>query len=184
MFTVMVLAMIAFIILALLPINNLFSFIPVGIVYICSFIYEVKGDSLLNPEAKQEELKKHDNAYSGYVGKVKEILEKNGIDTKAKRELLQTECESVLENYEKKFNNPKERITDIAIAVPIGTLISTLIKKDGETLLPVVLAIVVIGIMIVCMLKVIKKLYFYSEGYFKDWQLLNALTEVEYSYDK
>ena len=183
-FVIMILAMIAFIVLAVIPINHLFALIPVGIVYICLFIYEVKGDSLLNPEAKQEELEKHDKAYSEYVDNVKEILEKNGINTKAKRELLRTECESVLEGYEKKFNNPKERIIDVAIAVPLGALISSLIKKDGDALIPVVLAVVIIGIMIVCMLKVIKKLYFYSEGYFKDRQFLNALTDVEYSFDE
>lgn len=114
-FVVMILAMIAFIVIAVLPINHLFSFIPVGIVYICAFIYEVKGDSLLNPEAKQEELDKHENAYSEYIENVKEILERNGINTKTKRELLQTECESVLESYEKKFNNPRDRIIDISI---------------------------------------------------------------------
>ena len=63
-------------------------------------------------------------------------------------------------------------------------MISSLVKKDSETLIPVVFAVVIIGIMIVCMLKVIKKLYFYSEGYFKDKQLLNALTEVEYSFEE
>jgi hypothetical protein len=182
-FVFMILAMIAFIVLAVIPINHLFAFIPVGIVYICSFIYEVKGDSLLNPEAKQEELEKHDKAYSEYVDNVKEILERNGINTKAKRELLRTECESVLESNEKRFNNPRERIIDIAIAVPIGALISSLIKTD-DALIPMVFAIVIIGIMIVCILQLFKKLCFYSEGYFKDKQLLNALTEAEYSFDE
>lgn len=182
-FVFMILAMIAFIVLAVIPINHLFAFIPVGIVYICSFIYEVKGDSLLNPEAKQEELEKHDQAYSEYVDNVKEILERNGINTKAKRDLLRTECESVLESNEKRFNNPRERIIDIAIAVPIGALISSLIKKD-DALIPMVFAIVIIGIMIVCILQLFKKLCFYSEGYFKDKQLLNALTEAEYSFDE
>ncbi len=183
-FIFMIAAMIAFIVLALLPINHLFSLIPVAIVYICSFIYEIIGDSLLNPEAKQEEIEKHDKAYSEYIDKVKEILDKNGINTKEKRELLRNECETVLEGYEKKFDNPKERIIDIAIAVPIGAFISSLIKKSSDTVVPVVFAVVIIGIMIVCILKVFKKLYFYSEGYFKDRQLLNALIEVEYSFDE
>ena len=181
-FITMIVSMLAFIVLALLPINNLFSLIPVAIVYLCSFIYEIKGDSLLNPKAKQEEIEKHDKAYSEYIDRVKEILDKNGINTKEKRELLRNECETVLEGYEKKFNNPIERIIDIAIAVPIGAFISSLIKKSSDTVVPVVFTVVIIGIMIVCILKVFKKLYFYSEGYFKDRQLLNALTEVEYSF--
>lgn len=183
-FIIMIVAMIAFIVLALLPINHLFSLIPVAIVYICLLIYEIKGDSLLNPEAKQEEIEKHDKAYLEYIDKVKEILDKYSINTKEKRELLRNECETVLESYEKKFDNPKERIIDIAIAVPIGAFISSLIKKDSDTVVPVVFAVIIIGIMIVCILQVFKKIYFYSEGYFKDRQLLNALTEVEYSFDE
>lgn len=100
-FITMIVSMLAFIVLALLPINNLFSLIPVAIVYLCSFIYEIKGDSLLNPKAKQEEIEKHDKAYSEYIDRVKEILDKNGINTKEKRELLRNECETVLEGYEK-----------------------------------------------------------------------------------
>lgn len=180
----MILSLIAFAFLALSPINDLFALIPVAVVYFCSFIYEAKGSSLLNPEAKQEEIEKHDKAYSEYIDKVKEILDKYSINTKEKRELLRNECETVLESYEKKFDNPKERIIDIAIAVPIGAFISSLIKKDSDTIVPVVFAVIIIGIMIVCILQVFKKLYFYSEGYFKDRQLLNALTEVEYSFDE
>jgi hypothetical protein len=180
----MILSLIAFAVLALSPINDFFALIPVAVVYLCSFIYEAKGSSLLNPEAKQKELEKQDIAYLKYIGKVKEILNKNGINTKAKREMLRNECEIVLNSYDEKFTGIRNRIIDIAIGIPIGALISNLVSKDGNSLIPEVFVIVFIGIMIVVSLRLFKKIYFYSEGYFKDKQMLNALREVEYSFEE
>lgn len=70
---------------------------------------------------------------------------------------------------------------DGLIGVPIGALISSLIHKDGDALVNEIMAVIFIGIICIVFVKLFKKISFYSEGYLKDKQMLDALQEIEYS---
>ena len=48
------------------------------------------------------------------------------------------------------------------------SLISSLIYKSEETLINEILYIIIIGILIICLSRIIKLIRFYSDGYFKD----------------
>lgn len=70
---------------------------------------------------------------------------------------------------------------DLLIGVPLGALISSLIYADKDTAFVMIVAIVVIGIAIIGGIKIFGLIRFYTDGYFKDRYLLDALDELEYS---
>lgn len=175
------LSLIAFITITILPINNLWLLIPVVIVIASAIISEVYTDKNYNKEARAKELSERYIAYEEYITSIKEMLEKNKINTDQKIQFLKEECTKVLERHEQKYLSVRSRIYDMLIGVPLGALISSLIYKSEETLINEILYIIIIGILIICLSRIIKLIRFYSDGYFKDRYLLNALNEIQYS---
>lgn len=169
------------IVIYVLPINYFWCLMPMSLYIPCDIIMELKFDPLLNKKARNDEIEKQSVAYKEYIEQIKSVLRKNGIDTVAKRNLLKKECESVLEKYEARYAFVDNKAFDYLIGVPIGALISSLIHKEMDTLLNMIIAIVFIGVLLIGIVKIMKKIAFYKYGFFKDKQLLDALQEVEYS---
>ncbi len=110
------------------------------------------------------------------------MLEETGIDNKEKREFLKQECYLALKRHDNKFSIVNSKIFEILIGAPIWTLIAFLIHKDNSVLINEIILIILVGISLICVVKLAKTISFYSEGYLKDRHMLDALEEVEYSY--
>lgn len=177
----LLLLLISLIVIWIVPINKLWEIIPLFIIFPCSIIAEYKFDSLLDENARKIELEKHDDAYKEYINQIQTVLLNNGIDTALKRNLLKKECELALEKHESKYTFANSKVFDGLIGVPVGALISSLIYKDSDALINEIMAIIFIGIICIVFVKLFKKISFYSDGYLKDQQMLNALQEIEYS---
>lgn len=178
--TMDIFALVAFIIIFLCPISNLWLFIPATIVITASIINEFYTEKNYNQEARNKELFERNIAYEKYINDIKLTLEKNGMNTEPKIQLLKEECRAVLEKHEQKYLSARSRIYDVLIGVPLGALISSLIHQSEETVISQILYIVVLGILIICLSRIVKLIRFYSDGYFKDKYLLNALNEIQY----
>ena len=181
MLVALVVLLLSIIVIWLCPINKLWELIPISIILPCTILIEYKFDPLLDENARKNELEKHNDAYEEYINQIQVVLLKHGIDTAAKRKLLKEECASSLEKHESKYNFVNNKVFDGLIGVPIGALISSLIYRDSNALLDAIIVIALIGIMLIFIIKSIKIVSFYSEGYWKDTQMLNVLEEVEYA---
>ena len=176
-----ILSVVAVITILLLPISNLWLLIPTAIVITASIISEFHTEKNYNQEARNKELDERNIAYNKYINDIKVILEKNGINSESKIQLLKEECIAVLEKHEQKYLSARSRIYDVLIGVPLGALISSLIHQSEKTIISHIFYIVVLGILIICLTRIVKLIRFYSDGYFKDKYLLNALNEIQYS---
>lgn len=181
MLIVTILLLVSAIVIYLLPVNYFWCLIPMILYIPCEIMMELKFDSLLNKQARNNEIEKQNNAYKEYIALIQSVLRNNGIDTVLKHNLLKNECESVLKKYEAKYAFVNNRAFDYLIGVPIGALISSLIHQESDTLLNVIIAVIFVGILLIGIVKIVKRIAFYKDGYFKDKQLLDALQEVEYS---
>ncbi len=184
MLIILVLLLISIIVFWLSPINSLWELLPMFIILPCTTLMEYKFDPLLDQVARKNELEKHNDAYKEYIGEIQDVLLKHGIDTDGKRQLLKEECISLLEKHESKYIFANNKVFDGLIGVPIGALISSLIYKDSDALLNEIIIVVFFGMLLVGVVKMIKRISFYSDGYLKDKQMLNALKEIEYSISK
>ena len=179
--TLMLLCCIAVILITILPISNLWGLIPAIVTAGVSIVGEFKIEKNYNKEARNKELEEHHLAYDEYINNIKNILERNGINTVSKRALLKVECNEVLDKHKKKHDNVKNRVFDILIGVPLGALISALIYQNNEAIISQIFGIIIFGCIIIFVSNFIRKVKFYSDGYFKDKHLLDALNEIEYS---
>lgn len=181
MLIVAILLLASAIVIYVLPINYFWCLIPMTLYVPCEIVMELKFDSLLNKEARNDEMERQSNAYKEYIEQIQTVLRKNGIDTIVKRNSLKNECESILKKYEARYAFVNNRAFDYLIGVPIGALISSLIHQESDTLLNVIILVIFAGMLLIGIVKIVKKIAFYKDGYFKDKQLLDALQEIEYS---
>ncbi len=155
--------------------------IPVVIIFVCAILIEFFSDKMYNPLGRKEELKKQDEQYDKYIEKIHNILNKHGINSAKKRALLKKECEDNLIRHEEKFKIINGKTFEILIGVPLGALISSLIYKNDDALIGQILGIIILGIFLVLLLRIIKRIIYFSDGYFKDKYLMDILNEFEYS---
>lgn len=163
--------------------NTLFWIIPLALITILSVIVEYKSESMYNPSERKKEIDSNNEYYNSYIEKIIKIFESHGIVNSTQRKALKDECSKILMSNEKRYNIVNSKIYDILIGVPLGALISSLIYKNDETLPEQIICIIVIGTLGLLITKVIKKLFYFSDGHFKDRFLLNILNELEYCDD-
>jgi hypothetical protein len=179
-FSLMILSLIAFIILAIIVDNKLWCSIPLLIIIGCDKLWDSKAERFYNKEERENELKNIDSAYEEYLKNIKNILMKNGVDTKDKCDCLKRECVSAFEKREKKYSVLNNRVFEITIGVPIGALISSIMSNNTDTISVQAAAFLLIGIVVYALISFTKFITYHTEGYWKDAQLLNALDEMEY----
>ena len=68
------------------------------------------------------------------------------------------------------------------VGVPLGAFISALIYKSesADVIIGQLIAIIIMGLMIIGVANIFKKITYYSDGHFKDQYLLDVLNELEY----
>lgn len=155
--------------------------IPVVIIFGCAILIELFSDKLYKPLGRKEVLKKQDEQYDKYIDRIHNILNKHGINSTKKRALLKKECEDNLIRHEEKFKIVNGKTFETLIGVPLGALISSLIYKNDNALIGQILGIIIWGLFLILLLRIIKRIIYFSDGYFKDKYLMDILNEFEYS---
>lgn len=150
------------------------------ILIILSIISEIQGESLYNSAERKEEIDKQGKCYDEYVKNIITALNSNGLYTKEQWSQLKEECKLKLESHESSYKSIGNQIYNILIGVPLGALISSLIYKNSDAVVKSIIGIIILGIVCILIIKILKKITFYTDGYFKDEYLMSALCELDY----
>lgn len=136
-----------------------------------------------NKLERENELSEKTKDYEQYIAAVWDILKKHGIDNNDKILKLRTECETALKMRDEKFSKINNRIVDMLIGVPLGALIASIIYSNNTVVPTAIGTLILCGLAILGVIKLAGSITFYSEGYFKDKYLLDAVNELNY-FDK
>ena len=147
-----------------------------------SIIGELFGGQMYNPTERKKELDEHSSNLEMYVENIQTTLNGHGIITKAHRDTLRKECEQQLSIHNSRFQSVSNKIFDMLIGVPLGAFISALIHKSegADFVISQLFIILILGLIIISISNILKKITYYSDGYFKDQYLLDILNELEY----
>lgn len=179
-FVLMMICLILMGVLSLCLPNKGWYFIPMIILIILSIISEIQGESLYNSAERKEEIDKQGKCYDEYVKNIITVLNSNGLYTKEQWNQLKEECKLKLESHESSYKSIGNQIYNILIGVPLGALISSLIYKNSDAVVKSIIGIIILGIVCILIIKILKKITFYTDGYFKDEYLMSALCELDY----
>lgn len=179
-FISMIICLILMGVLALYLPNKGWYFIPLIVLIILSIISEVQGESLYNSAERKKEIDKQDKCYEEYVKNIITVLNSNGLYKKEQWGQLKEECKLKLESHESSYKSIGNQVYNLLIGVPFGALISSLIYKNIDAVFKSIIGIISLGIIGMLIVKFIKKITFYTDGYFKDEYLMSALCELDY----
>ncbi len=179
-FVLMMICLILMVALSFCLPNKGWYFIPLTILIILSIISEIQGESLYNSAERKKEIDKQSKCYDEYVKNIITALNSNGLYTKEQWSSLKEECKLKLESYENSYKSIGNQIYNLLIGVPLGALISSLIYKNSNAVIKYIIGIISLGIVVIVITKIIKKITFYTDGYFKDEYLMSALCELDY----
>ena len=150
-------------------------------ILVLSVVSEILGDKIYHPAARQKEIDEQESCLDSYLKTAQQVLVSHGIKNQNMRECLRQECQQRLAQYNKAttFNS---RISDILIGIFLGFTVSAIVTKseNSDTALTTIVALLVVGLAIVGIVRIIKRISFYSEGGFKDQLLLDVLNELNY----
>ena len=161
--------------------QSICCFIPLAVAYGIIIVMEFSGEKRYHSEERKKELSEKAELYEQYIMDIEEALRDCGIDDEKKRAILKAECEGRLSDRVKPYTTASSRAFDMLIGVPVGLLISSFMHRDSDVLVGQILGIIVIGLIIIACVRLLKFITYYSDGYFKDRFLLNALNELEYN---
>lgn len=182
MLAVLLISIIALFIIMILDSKSLIIWIPIIIIVLVSVLSQISREkNLYDDSARANELSEKMQDYDQYVSHVWDILRNHGIDTPDKVMKLKIECETTLKMREDKFTKINNKIIDMLIGVPLGAFIASIIYADSDAIPIAIGALILIGLIILGVVKLIRSINYYSEGYFKDKYLLDAINEVHYS---
>lgn len=178
----MITCLITYIVLFFVFPNKFYWLIPVGCTFILAIISELFGGKMYNLSERKKELKENSDNLERYIENIKSILKKHNIVTKKQREALKIECEKQLSLHSKNYKSVNNKVFDMLVGVPLGALISALIYKSEsvDIIIGRLFAIIIMGLMIIGVANIFKKITYYSDGHFKDQYLLDVLNELEY----
>lgn len=181
MLGVLVITFISLVAITIFAPNSPFVLLHMIIIILVLLLSQISRERhLYNELERANELSQKMQDYEQYVSEVWNILQDCGIDTPKKLQNLKTECEKTLKMREDKFVKINSKIVDMLIGVPIGALIASLIYTDSKAV-PIAIGTVIFGgLAILGILKLVYLISYYSEGYFKDKYLLEALNELDY----
>ena len=176
LFIGMIVNFIVYIIFAVFRTNSFYWLCSFAITLVLNFLAELWSDSMYNPLERSREIEEHRENLERYIEVIQTILSRNGIETKAQRDVLRRECEQQLSIRKNGYIFVSNKAFEMLIGVPLGALISALIYKSEGA----VATIVILGFMLIGILNIFRIITYYSEGRFKDQYLLNVLNEIEY----
>ncbi len=181
MFGALIITLIGFIVVEIFYPESPFIWVLSSLIFIIYLLSQIPREKYLYKEsARANELaeKKHD--YEQYLVEVCEIFRNNGIDDSKKFMKLKIECETTIKMREDKFTKINTKFVDMFIGVPLGALIASIIYSDSRAVTAEIGTIILVGFAILGFIKLINLINYYSEGYFKDKYLLDAINELEY----
>ena len=112
---------------------------------------------------------------------IDKIFRKHGIDTNEKLKKLKSECEGLLNARKSKYTTINGKILEMFIGVPLDALVASLIYTQKDAVQTAIVALIILGFTVLGSVKIFRSIDYYSEGYFKDKYLLDAINEIEYS---
>lgn len=175
-------SLVSLLILTIINPYNKFMLIPMIVIFLVYMIIPIIREKFIfNDSARTDELSDRNKNYNEYISEVKSILTEHGIDSSEKLINLKTECETAIKTCEDKYSKINSKIIDMLIGVPLGALVASIIYKNNDAVPASIVAIIVIGLSILGIAQLIRIIQYYSEGYFKDKYLLDAINELEYS---
>ncbi len=184
MLSMMVVAIIAFVLLVVFFPKKLYYFIPVPVMFFIPIILEFRCEKIYNAEERNHELAEIKGAYEHYIQEIKTVLDSCGINSSQKRKALKAECKANLEKHAKPYNAIMSNAYSMLVGVPLGAIVSAIIyANDNGTVVVPMIGMIMFGLIIIGLCKFYKALTYYSDGYFKDRYLLDVLDELEYAED-
>lgn len=157
-------------------------FIPVLIILVISILSQIPREKFFyNDSVRIGEIAQQMQDYEQYLEHIDALFRKYGIDTTEKLKILRAECEGLLKAREDKYTKINTKIVDMLIGVPLGALIASIIYANDDTMPMAIGALILIGLIILGGVKIFRSINYYSDGYFKDKYLLDAINELEYS---
>lgn len=181
MLALIIACVIAWFFIAFLPISILWNIIPMTLAFAILIFSQFTFEKLYHQEARKEELSLKDQSYKEFVNNILNTLKANGIDSAKKITVLKEECKCALTEHKQKYDSVKSKAFDMLIGVPLGALISSLIYKNSDALVMQIITISIIGLFVIAFSNIVRKITYYSDGYFKDKHLLDVLNEIEYA---
>jgi ElaB/YqjD/DUF883 family membrane-anchored ribosome-binding protein len=182
MLGVLLLAIVFLVITVVFNSKSPLIWIPSIIIILISMLSQIPRDKYFyNVLARADELSERSQDFKQYILDVQNILQRHGIDTPEKVQKLKTECEATLKIREDKYGKVNSKIVDMLIGVPLGALIASIIYAKGDAVPVAIGTLILIGLTFLGLVKLIKSINYYSEGYFKDKYLFDALNELDYS---
>ena len=180
--TGMLACLIAYIALFLMHPDTFLWLIPVGFTLLLSIIGELFGSRMYNPLERKKEIEEHSANLEMYIEDIQATLRRHGIITKDQRDVLRKECEQQLSIHGANYKAVSGKAFDMLVGVPLGAFISALIYKSesADIVISQLFVIVILGLMIIGVSNILKKITYYSDGYFKDQYLLDVLKELDY----
>lgn len=178
----MLICLIAYIALFFFLPGTFYWLIPVGGTLMLSIIGELFGSRMYNSLERKRELEEHSANLEVYIENIQNTLGGHGITTKDHRDTLRKECEQQLSIHDSRYKSVSSKIFDMLVGVPLGAFISALIYKSegADIVIDQLFVIVVLGLMIIGVSNILKKITYYSDGHFKDQYLLDVLNELDY----
>ena len=178
----MLICLIAYIALFFFLPGTFYWLIPVGGTLMLSIICELFGSRMYNPLERKREIEEHSANLEVYIENIQTTLSGHGITTKDHRDTLRKECEQQLSVHNSRYKSVSSKIFDMLVGVPLGAFISALIYKSEGTDIVInqLFVIVILGLMIIGVSNILKKITYYSDGHFKDQYLLDVLNELDY----
>ena len=162
--------------------KNCFVFVCAAIIIgVAIFMQVCREKHLYNESVRADEWDQVIEHYAEYVTDVRKILLYYKIDTPEKLAKLQAEGKAALTRHENGFIKLNSKIFDMLIGVPLGVLISSMIYENSNALPTVITSFIILGSFILGLVVSFKHIIYYTQGYFKDQYLLNAINELEYA---
>lgn len=163
------------------PLNAL-SLVPSTAVILLALAASLSREKLFyHLPAREKELAEQQQNYAAYLAGIRAVLIKHGIDGPDKLRKLKGECEALLKAREEKYTRVHRSIVSTLIGVPVGALLTGLIHQDSGVAFGATAAVLLIGVLIFGLAKLFSTIDYYSSEYFKDQNLLDAISEVEYA---
>ena len=178
----MLVCLITYIALFLFLPGTFYWLIPVGGTLMLSIIGELFGSCMYNTLERKREIEEHSANLEVYIENIQTTLSGHGISTKDQRDVLRKECEQQLSIHSTNYKSVSSKVFDMLVGVPLGAFISALIYKSESTdiVTSQLFVVVILGLMIIGVSNILKKITYYSDGHFKDQYLLDVLNELEY----
>lgn len=174
-------SLVTFLVLSFAYPNKPWYMIPCVIIIGLIIYSEFYESKMYNPIERKKEIGERNLRLEQYLDDVREVLQSHGIKTTEQITVLKEECKKQVDTHNSTFKSISGKIYDMLVGVPLGAFISALIYNDkGNEVIINIFSLIIIGLSIISIANIFKKISYYSSGNFKDKFLLDVICELEY----